>query len=586
MDNKSDYIDKSLTKYIKSQLNSKKWITVKQKKLLRKYIKNCQTHLSVLSTNKNSLKRIFYIMELLLNSLLFQVYTVEIFSVNKDSKLVGIDNKVLKNTSESKLEFLQELKNFRNRKSLPLKRLYIIKKNGEKRLISISSITDRLVQQLFVLVLKPCIEANSNAYSYEFRKDGSPIIIIEEIQKNLKSKICKGSRSLEPIFIWNVSIKKCFDSINHNWLLKNLLFPPKYIYILKNWLKLGYIEFETSIEAINGIETVQKNSINGLLMNFTLNGMENLIHKEIIKFQKANFKYRLKDSLKKKVALHLFYNLSNGNFKKRKITCRFFRYANNFIIMSSSSRLVFLIKNTIKEFLEQRGLEINLNKSSPFLFKLNQSFDFLGYTFIYLTRTKFIKSKLLHRSKLEYKLHGVPRLFVHPSKSAIKVFKSRLKKLIKKNQNISAYRLIALLNPIIKKWVSYYSFFNAYGVLSLLRKWIYERLIIWTKRKHPKSSRTWLNKHYFLMDNLSEEHNLKNNFKIIEYISKVTSVKQVQQNKWNFYGIARKSAEGYSYEIPKINVIFCPISIKKTKIATVFVQKKRSFNMQLAFKSK
>ena len=114
MDNKSTYIDKSLTKDIKSQLNSKQWITIKQKKLLIKYIENCQTHLSALSINKDSSKRIFYFMELLLNSLLFQVYAVEILSANKGSKSEGIDSRILENTAESKLEFLQELKNFRN----------------------------------------------------------------------------------------------------------------------------------------------------------------------------------------------------------------------------------------------------------------------------------------------------------------------------------------------------------------------------------------------------------------------------------------------------------------------------------------
>ena len=48
--------------------------------------------------------------------------------------------------------------------------MYIPKKNGEKRPISIPSITDRLVQQLFVLVLDPFIEANSDVHSYGFRK--------------------------------------------------------------------------------------------------------------------------------------------------------------------------------------------------------------------------------------------------------------------------------------------------------------------------------------------------------------------------------------------------------------------------------
>lgn len=189
---------------------------MKQQKLLIKYIKNCQINLSALSVNKNSsLKRIFYVIELLLNSLLFQVYAVETFLANKGSKSAGIDDKVLKNTSEAKLEFLQILKNFRDRKPLPVRRVYIQKKNNEKQSISIPSISDRLVQQLFVLVLDPAVEANSDAHSYGFRKGRSPIMAIGDIQKNLQSKIRNGSSSLELTWIWNADIKKCLDSNNH-----------------------------------------------------------------------------------------------------------------------------------------------------------------------------------------------------------------------------------------------------------------------------------------------------------------------------------------------------------------------------------
>ena len=44
VNSKSDYVDKSLTKDIKLQLNSKKWITIKQKKLLIDYIEKCQAN--------------------------------------------------------------------------------------------------------------------------------------------------------------------------------------------------------------------------------------------------------------------------------------------------------------------------------------------------------------------------------------------------------------------------------------------------------------------------------------------------------------------------------------------------------------
>lgn len=182
---------------------------------------------------------------------------------------------------------------------------------------------------------------------------------------------------------------------------------------------------------------------------------------------------------------------------------------------------------------------------------------------------------MLHRNKPEYKLHGRPRSFVYPSKTAIKSFKIRLKNIIKQNQNLSAYRLIAILNPRIRGWVNYYSFSNANGALSLLRNWIFTRVTIWMKRKHPKSSRIWLNKHYLLLENFLEKHDLDKNPKIVDYITKITSMQQIQKNKWNSYGIARKSFEGYVYQVPRINVMLWPTSIKNIVTATVLVPNKK-----------
>lgn len=575
IDNKSVYINKSLTKSIKSRLNSNQWITMAQKNLLIKHVETCQTHLSALSTHKDLLSKVFYIMELLLNSLLFQVYTIELFASHRGSRSSSVDSKVLKNTVESKLEFLSELKNFRKRTPLPLKRVYIPKKNGEKRLISLPSINDRLIQQLFVLALDPFVEANSDVHSYGFRKGRSPIMVIGDIQKNLQSKVRKGSENLEPVYVWDADIRKCFDSISHNWLLKNSPFPPKYKYILKSWLKLGHIEFGSIKIDSSDTRVPQGGIINPLLMNFTLNFMENLVYEEIVRYQKIVPKSRLKYSADGKAKLYLFHKLLDGSFKERQISCRFFRYADDFIIICSSVRLLSLIKKRIHKFLQQRGLEIHPNKSKTIFLNVNKSFDFLGYTFIYLIRTKLIKSKLLHRNKPDYRLHGRPRLFVHPSRSTIQSFKIRVKSLIKKNQNISAYRLIALLNPRIRGWVNYYLFSNAHGALSLIRNWLYRRVVIWVKRKHPKSSIVWLNKHYFLLENLLEEHNLKNNSKIVDYIASISSMKQVQQNKWNFYGIARKSFEGYTYKVPRVNVMLWSTSIKDIKIASTLVPNKK-----------
>lgn len=85
------------------------------------------------------------------------------------------------------------------------------------------------------------------------------------------------------------------------------------------------------------------------------------------------------------------------------------------------------------------------------------------------------------------------------------------------------------------------------------------------------------------MENVVEQHNLKNNPKFIEYIKNIKSINQIQQNRWNFYGIAWQSTKGFFFKIPKINVLLWPTSIK---VATIFAPKKKFFKNNYLLKQK
>jgi len=455
---------------------------------------------------------------------------------------------------------LKKLRKFRKRKLLPLKIIRIFKKSDEKRLINIPCIVDHLIQQLFILVLNPIIEVNSDFHSYGSRKGRSSITAIGDIRKNLQSKIRKRS-TLESIFVWNASIKKCSDFINQEWLIKSVPFPIKYKYIFKNWLNLYSIKLKTIEGLYNDTKIFQGYNISSLLMNFALNGIETLINEEIINYQKKVSKSCLKIYRNGNVELYIFLKLSDGSFKKRKISCQFFRYFDNFIFICSSNKLLFLIKKRINVFLKLRGLQIQPNKSQIILFNINASFDFLGYTFVYLA-CQVKKSKLPHRQNYGYR-HSWSRLFVYPTKIAIKFFKMSFKATIINNQSMSAYKLIIILNSIIRGWVKYYLFSNVYNTFWLLCNWIYLRIRIWMKWKHPKSSKNWLHRYYLSLENFLEKYDLKKKSKTTNYIGTKIYTYQVKQNKWNFYGIIRKNWEKYFCEILRINVLLWPTSIKK-----------------------
>lgn len=251
----------------------------------------------------------------------------------------------------------------------------------------------------------------------------------------------------------------------------------KYKHIIHGWLKSGFVEYNsTNINPIDeGIP--QGGIISPLLMNLTLNGIENIIMQSMIEYTAKTKNSRIRS--KKGGESHLVVKRAfDGEFKEHSITPKFFRYADDFIIICGSQRLLNTIKEKISYFLNLRGLEIHPNKTRIIKFGINTPFTFLSYTFVVLRRTNHIRNKALHRSSYEFKLKGRARLYVMPNVTKVKDFRHKIKLIIKKSYNSTAYNLIANLNPKIRGWVNYFSYSNSHGVLSSLRAWLYKRLNI------------------------------------------------------------------------------------------------------------
>jgi hypothetical protein len=166
------------------------------RKSLKNYIENAQLSIAE-TTFKHGMysKHVNYLTEGYLHTLLFQVYAIEMLNKNQDpSALSPSDNLVL----TRKIFLLDKLKKFyittqKRVDKIPSTRTYIPKHNSnELRHLTIHSIIDRAIQQLFLLVLDPIIECNSDKYSFGFRKAHSHIMAIGTIQKKLQIKPSRG----------------------------------------------------------------------------------------------------------------------------------------------------------------------------------------------------------------------------------------------------------------------------------------------------------------------------------------------------------------------------------------------------------
>jgi RNA-directed DNA polymerase len=90
---------------------------------------------------------------------------------NKGKKTPGVDG-VVWTSNKEKIKAIYRLKRH-GYKAKPLRRIYIPKKNGKKRPLSIPTMFDRAMQALYKLALAPVAETTADRNSYGFRESRS-----------------------------------------------------------------------------------------------------------------------------------------------------------------------------------------------------------------------------------------------------------------------------------------------------------------------------------------------------------------------------------------------------------------------------
>ena len=150
---------------------------------------------------------------------------------NKGKRTSGIDHELWE-SPESKFKAIEKLER-RGYRAQPLRRIYIPKKNGKLRPLSIPTMTDRAMQTLYRFALEPIAETTADTHSYGFRPKRCVQDAIERCFNML-------SRKRSAAWILEGDIKGCFDNISHEWILKRI---PMDKAILRQFLKSGYIGF-------------------------------------------------------------------------------------------------------------------------------------------------------------------------------------------------------------------------------------------------------------------------------------------------------------------------------------------------------
>jgi RNA-directed DNA polymerase len=222
-------------------------------------VRRLQTRI-VKATKAGKWGKVKALQRLLTRSFSGKALAVRRVTENQGKNTPGVD-KIIWNTPQKKINAVYGLRQ-RDDHPLPLRRIYLPKKNGKKRALGIPAMKDRAMQALYLLAVDPRAETTADPNAYGFRPQRSTADAIEQGFTALGNIHCAE-------WILEGDIKSCFDGISHDWLLTHI---PMEKALLRKWLQSGSMEESVLSPTAEG--TSQGGIISPVLANRTLDGLE------------------------------------------------------------------------------------------------------------------------------------------------------------------------------------------------------------------------------------------------------------------------------------------------------------------------
>jgi len=322
----------------------------------------------------------------------------------------------------------------------PVRRRDIPKPDGGVRPLGIPTVRDRVAQQAAKLVLEPIFEADFLPVSYGFRPLRSATMALEVIRTHYPQGYG---------WVAEADIRSFFDRIDHALVLRLVerrVSDGRVLKLVRQWLTAG-VMVEGSVRAtVAGAP--QGGVISPLLANIVLHELDR--------------QWRSADGV-------------------------LVRYADDFVVLARSRGQAEAALVRAGAILAELGLELHPDKTKVVdLGDGREGFDFLGCHF-----HARVSGRLLER--------GIRRYYLQrwPSQRAQKRLREKIEAHTGRNRCHADIReTIAVINPILRGWGTYFRTGNAARVFNALDGYVVDRLrslLVKRQGRHlaPGQSRTW-----------------------------------------------------------------------------------------------
>jgi RNA-directed DNA polymerase len=324
--------------------------------------------------------------------------------------------------------FLEQIWNELNQRNyvpLPARKQEIPKDGGKVRVLSIPAIRDRVVQGALKLILEPIFEADFQPGSFGYRPKRTAHDAVDRVARAIVQQKTR---------IIDIDLRSYFDNVRHDRLLAKVarrVDDVDVLHLLKIMLKA------------NGKQGVpQGGVISPLLSNLYLTEVDRMLEraKETTRFGKYTY-------------------------------IEYARFADDLVILIDAHPrhdwLMGAVEKRLREELAELQVEINEEKSRNVDLGRGESFGFLGFDF------RRVRSR-----------RGAWCAQYTPKLKKRTALLRKLKDVFRRYQSQPLDRVIKLINPMLRGWVTYFAVGNSSECFGFIKDWVEKKI-----RRHMARAR-------------------------------------------------------------------------------------------------